>query len=88
MFMMVERSVVLVTSDNSTGEKSANTIRTHDQEVPARVVNTRPVSAQQPIQRSETARMIHHYDDDFQRILAQWRKEYEDLYSTERTQEL
>jgi hypothetical protein len=88
MFIMVERSVVLVTSDNPADEGKAKTIWTYDRETPAQAVEARPFPEETrdtcPVARKEQGRS----DEGLQRIVGEWKKQFEDIYAADLTHEL
>lgn len=86
MCIMIERDVVFPISENSVQEKSEKTIWPQGQEISAREDDTKPFAEREA--QFGTREMIPHDNDDFEKALGQWRKEYEAVYSAESTHEL
>jgi len=90
MFIMVERSVVLVTSDNLADEGKAKTIWTYDREIPAQAVEASPFREKtrdtRPVARKEQGRSGS--GEGLQRIVGEWKKQFEDIYAADLTHEL
>lgn len=94
MAMMVDEAVVFVSSANRAADEDQPTRKPQkktasEQESPGRhAPRAKSFVKRVPRGCSEARRAAQEGDDDFQRILAEWRREYEHLYSEELTHQL
>ncbi|MGF1613106.1 MAG: hypothetical protein ACFCVA_04105 [Gammaproteobacteria bacterium] len=90
MAMMVDKAVVFMNSANRAADEDQQMKKTtaSEQESPVQHARARSFAKREHRGRSEARGAAQEGDDDFQRILAEWRKEYESLYSEELTHQL
>jgi hypothetical protein len=88
MFIVVEKSVVFVASDQSAEEKSGNTITAYSQPIDTPEAPSKPVAEHQQGIAGPSRWSDYPASHGFDKILEEWRREYEDICSEGLTHQL